>query len=423
MSPHPSNYPSIWPPNVPRFYPQLDGGQLSQFLDYAEYQRICALPQICILPFASQNSREKDVLLGIGLAKLMIRDLMLVRNLSTRGPEDSPESYLESVPQLREQKERTVFISGETFAGNGSYRVELQFFSQARSVPYATVVHENDFPTFVLRLAETIARTCTGEVSENTRQMWRYGRPSSALALMAIGEACATYSKGEEGRSRSLWDLYQREPNLVIALHDLDEEMPQMKQVYLEAMRRDPYDAQLCFLTFLAFWESRGPQPEAMQFCRRAIELSPGHGKAHMCAPHAADRSVNMILHSDLGYRLLPGNTFAINNYILSLREIQAPPQQILALAQEGINADPYNPGSYDRMIDLCMELGDFRTALGTAERLQTLLAPQIHPRTLYCLQQNPQRAALLRSGEYNPALENQKIIWQLRQRLGMARN
>jgi hypothetical protein len=173
-------------------------------------------------------------------------------------------------------------------------------------------------------------------------------------------------------------------------------------------------------LLFLAYWESRGPQPEAMQFCRRAIELSPGHGKAHMCAPHAADPSVNMILHSDLGYRLLPGNTFAINNYILNLMEQNAPAEQIMTLAEEGIRTDPHDPSNYNRMIEVCVELKDFRRALSVAERLQKHFEPKMHPRTLECLMQNPIRAEKLRSGEYDPAAENRQQIAQLRQKLGM---
>ena len=407
-----------WPPHLPRLFPQLTAAQISQFLDYAEYQRLCNLPLITILPFASQSSRPEDMRLGLGLSKLMIRDLMLVRNLSTRGPEDSPESLLDSVALLRETKDRTIFVSGETFAANGSYRVELQFFAPSRQEPFAAVVQESDFATFQLRLAETIARTCLGEVTDATRQMWRLGRPSCAAAVARLGEICANQDRSDSSRGRLAWDLYQREPNFVVALHELDDELPNIKPVYLEGLRRDPCSAQLCFLLFLAYWESRGPQPEAAQFCRRAIELSPGHGKAHMCATHAADKSVNMLLHSDLGYRLLPGNTFAINNYILNLMDSNAPPEQIMALAEEGIRTDPHDPGNYDRMFDVFLNLKDHARALSIAERLQTLFEPQMHPRTVECLMQNPKRAARLRSGEYDPAAENRGRIQELRQRV-----
>jgi hypothetical protein len=408
-----------WPPHLPRLYPQLSAPQISQFLDYGEYQRLCSVPLITILPFASQTSRPEDMHLGVGLSKLMIRDLMLVRNLSTRGPEDSPESLLESVALLREEKDRAVFISGETFAANGSYRVELQFFAPSRKQPYAAVVHESDFGVLLLKLAETIARTCLGEVTDATRQMWRFGRPTGAAAVARFGEICASQNRREASRGRLAWDLYQREPNFVTLLTELDDELPNIKPVYLEGLRRDPYHAQLCFLLFLAYWESRGPQPEAAQFCRRAIELSPGHGKAHMCAPHAADKSVNMLLHSDLGYRLLPGNTFAVNNYILNLMESNAPAEQIIALGEEGIRVDPRDPGNYDRMIEVFIDLQDYARALSYAERLLRLFEPQMNPRTLECLMQNPKRAAKIRSGEYQPAAELRELIQRLRAKLG----
>src|SRR5262249_13116347 len=140
-----------------------------------------------------------------------------------------------------------------------------------------------------------------------------------------------------------------------------------------EGLKRDPYNAQLCFETFCAVWTSKGPQPQALQFCRKAIELSPGHGKAHMCAPHAARRPVEMLRHSELGYRLLPGNSFAVNNYTLALTEANAPAAQRIELAEEGIAADPRDPGNYERLIELCTTLGDPVTVLVTAERLQKL--------------------------------------------------
>ena len=407
-----------WPPHLPRLYPQLSAAQISQLMDYGEYQRLCNLPLITVLPFASQNSRLEEMHLGVGLAKLMIRDLMLVRNLSTRGPEDSPESLLESVALLREEKDRTIFISGETMIANGSYRVELQFFAPSRQEPYAAVVHESDFALFLLRLAEIIAHTCLGEVTEATRHMWRFGRPTCAAAVARLGAICASHNRREGTRGPLVWGLCQREPNFVAALNELDDELPNIKPVYLEGLRRDPYNAQLCFLLFLAYWESRGPQPEAVQFCRRAIELSPGHGKAHMCAPHAGDKSVNMLLHSDLGYRLLPGNTFAINNYILNLMESNAPPEQIMVLGEEGIRTDPQDPGNYDRMIETFIDLQDYATALSYAERLLGLFEPEMSPRTLECLMQNPKRAAKIRSGEYQPASELRGLIEQLQAKL-----
>src|SRR5262249_30979531 len=140
----------------------------------------------------------------------------------------------------------------------------------------------------------------------------------SLLRLGELNRRIDRKAKKEKGRAAQ--EVLARDPNFPLAAWEVDSELPEARAVYLEALRRDPYNAQLCFETFCAVWRSQRPQPEALQFCRKAIELSPGHGKAHMCAPHAAPPEANMLRHSELGYRLLPGNSFAINNYILNLR-------------------------------------------------------------------------------------------------------
>ena len=410
---------SSWPKGVPRLYPHLNEQQLSQFLDWTEFSRIAALPLVSIHPLASKDSGDQDVMLGLGLQKLLIRDLMLVGDLSVRGPEDSPEAFLEAVPELRERNERTIFVSGRAETGHGWWRVELQFFAPGQKTPLAATVHETDWTRFLMQLAATIAHVCRGTVTPETQKMWQFGRPSSPHSLLALGEICASYDRYNSGRSTSALRLYQRDPNLVVTLHQVEEEPVDIKKLYQQGLERDPYDAQLCFLLALAYWNSTGPQPEVVQFCRRAIELSPGHGKAHMCAPHAAAAGVNMILHSELGYRLLPNNPFAINNFILYLQEQNAPPQQIIRLAHEGIQVDPYDPGNYERLIEMCVTIGDYATALATAEELQTLFEPQINERALYCLQQNPRMAEMLRTGQFDPAAHNRQRIDELRRMAG----
>ena len=148
----------------------------------------------------------------------------------------------------------------------------------------------------------------------------------------------------------------------------------------LKALEIDPYDAQTCFSLFISIWQSTGAfEPEAVQFLRRAIEFSPGHGKAHMCAPHAAHPAVvkKMITHSELGYRLLPENPFAINNYVINLIESGASEEKMMALCREGIASDPSDPGNYYRMIELFSKLGKHSTALLVAEELQKLFEPE----------------------------------------------
>ena len=118
-----------------------------------------------------------------------------------------------------------------------------------------------------------------------------------------------------------------------------------------------------------------------------------------------------------MGYRLLPGNSFAVNNYTLALNRANAPAAKRIELAEEGIAADPCDPGSYQRLIELYTSIGDYRTALATAERLQKLYEPKMNERALYCLRQNPQRAKLIDSGQFDPAADNRRRIEDLRRR------
>ncbi len=122
-----------------------------------------------------------------------------------------------------------------------------------------------------------------------------------------------------------------------------------------------------------------------------------------------------MLRHSELGYRLLPGNSFAVSNYTIALSEANAPVEKRIELTREGIDADPRDPSNYLRLIELCTDHGDYRTALATAERMQRLFEPAMDDRTLYCLRQNPWLASLIDSGQYDPAVENRGRIAELR--------
>jgi tetratricopeptide (TPR) repeat protein len=209
--------------------------------------------------------------------------------------------------------------------------------------------------------------------------------------------------------------LLAAEPGFAVVAWEVDGDLPLARDVYLEALRHDPYNAQLCFDAFCTVWRSQGPQADALQFCRKAIELSPGHGKAHMCAPHAAVPEADMLRHSELGYRLLPGNPFAVNNFLISLRKAGISSDKMMELAEEGIAADPCDPGCYLQMIDLFVKNEEYQAALEIAQRLQKLFEPVMNERALYCLKQNPARARQIESGQYNPAAENRRRIAELR--------
>jgi hypothetical protein len=345
---------------------------------------------------------------------LLIRDLMLVRDLSVRGPEDTPRFDYESATAVHASEDRdTHWVVGAVRASGGGFAADLRLLRPGQSQPAKIRVQQADFMNLAAQCAIEIAGAVGATVSPETIQMWRYGRPNSVEQIVRIGQLVLSDRESPQTSMAAL-ALYQENPALSIAMDFVDSDyVPARRALLLESFHNDPYYAQTCFSLFIAIWDSTGPQPHAVQFLRRAIELSPGHGKAHMCAPHAASSGVNMLPHSDLGYRLLPKNTFAINNYILYLQLHGRPISQIIPLAYAGIEADPQDPGNYDRLMEMLAEAGDFQNALQVALALQKYYEPVMNPRTRYCLEQNPKMRELLRSGRFDPVdALRRKIGW-----------
>ncbi len=406
------------PTGIPTLYPGLDPLQLEQFLTDLDYAHIKSFDNVYILPFVSQNSESAQMCFGIGLSRLMIRNLMLLRDVSIHGPEDTSMVPCEAIHEMAEAHPRSCHVTGVADFGSDGYSLQVEVHRPGRPVKSTRVRHD-DFGAFLSECSSVIARFLGSKVEDSIAQAWHVAQPRDAKSLVQLGKIHLNFKRHQMvERGQAAQKLLDNDPDFVVALWDIDEELPGARQKYLAGLRRDPYNAQLCFQTFCAVWTSKGPQPEALQFCRRAIELSPGHGKAHMCAPHTAQRPVEMLRHSELGYRLLPGNSFAVNNYTLALTHANAPAAKRIELAEEGIEADPRDPGSYLRLIELYTGVGDYKKALATAERLQKLYEPKMNERALYCLRQNPQRAKLIDAGKYDPAAENRRRIAELRGRV-----
>jgi tetratricopeptide (TPR) repeat protein len=401
----------------PKLYPGLDPLRLERFLTHEKYLHIQMFDNVYILPFVSRRSEPKQIRFGTGLARFMIRNLMLLRDVSIHGPEDTPESPNESIRERTDAQPHSSHITGVADFGAEGYSLRAELHRAGRSATSATV-RQRDFKKFLLECSRTLAELLGSELDDGILEAWEVGQPRDAQSLVELGKIRVDLADSAR-RDAAIRRLLEADPDFIVPLWDLDcDDRPAARKRCLEGLERDPHNAQLCFTTFILFWSSKGPQPEALQFCRKAIELSPGHGKAHMCAPHAAQRPVEMLRHSELGYRLLPGNSFAMNNYSTALMRAKAPAERRIALAEEAIAADPNDPGSYMRLIGICDELGDYRTALNAAKRLQKLFEPVVNERALYCLRQNPEQARRLDSGEYDPVAETRNLIQLLRKML-----
>lgn len=410
-----------WPKGIPRLYPLLDGPELCDFLDRDEFEQIKQSQLVMVCPFFSEarsDDHELDTLFGAGLARLMIRDLMLIKNISVRGPEDTspvPNEYIDRVSSS-ETKQNTMFITGECRIDGSNYLLYYEIWQSGQLISSGEVTGD-DFLRFLRECAETLGREVGGDITADLDESWSASRPKDAKSLAWLGQLCLGYhhEEGDEVNAQIQKGI-DMDPGFAL-FHSMMTEDKTLAGC-LRAYELDPFDAQCCFNLFIAIWKSDGTyEPEAVQFIRRATRLSPGHGKAHMCAPHAAhpDRKPKMLRHSELGYLLLPGNPFAINNYVINLSAANAPTEKLLELAKEGIANDPSDPGNYQRMIQLFVQNENFKTALLVAEELHKLYEPVMDERALYCLKQNPKGKEMLESGEWDPAKENRELMEKLR--------
>jgi tetratricopeptide (TPR) repeat protein len=406
------------PAGIPTLYPDLGPLQLEQFLTDQEYDHIRSFDNVYILPFISQKSERTQTCFGLGLSWLLMRNLMLLRDVSIQGPEDTSQVPCEAIQRRVQAQPRSSHVTGVAGFGLDGYSLQVEAHRPGRAVNRARV-RQKDFKAFLGECSSAIAELLGSKVPDRIARAWNVAQPRDAQSLVRLGCIQLDFQRGRKvERGQAAQELLDRDPDFVVPMWAIDEELPGARWQYLAGLERDPYNAQLCFMTFCTVWTSKGPQPEALQFCRKAIELSPGHGKAHMCAPHAAQRPEAMLRHSELGYRLLPGNSFAVNNYTIALTRADAPVEKRIELAKEGITADPCHPGNYVWLIELYTSLGDYRSALAVAVRLQKLYKPKMNERALYCLRQNPRLAKLIDAGEYDPAAANRRRIAELRGRL-----
>ncbi len=408
-----------WPPHLPRLYPALDSRALSAFLTEAEHARVQALTRVRVMPLFSDAATQGEIFFGMGLSRLLLRDLMLVRGLSVRGPEDTPAASYEEVNADPSHLMEEALVTGRVRLSGRRFRVDLELWSSQGEGAVRTVESEN-FEEFLLRVSTGVAQTLGGSVSPETLRAWHLGRPASPGNLIRFGEL----SLSRPCQLEDVLALRALDPAFVLPVYLLEDDAPERLTHLLSALVADPYDPQLHFMLFCSTWSGVGEQPEAMQFIRRAIELSPGHGKAHMCAPHAASPKVDMLRHAELGYSLLPGNSFAISNYINALLRsgTAGSVERVLELSREIIAMDPKSPDGYLQAVHILRRAGRPREALSFAEELQALYGPPMDPRTRYCLEQNPQVRDGLRAGTLDPVRELAELITRLRQESARAK-
>gem|GEM_PF-2988356 len=407
-----------WPNDIPRLYPQCNTAQLEGFLTVEQFHRIKKFRKIYILPFCSEASGFELTSFGLALSHLMQRNLMLLKNLSIHSHEDTPDCTCEyAAGEIVPNNPDADYVLGNVHRSEEGFALDVKYYEDTKLKGQATV-NESDFHTFLRQCTETIVKLVGGEPGEFFQQGQQVGQPLNYASLIEYGKATLQHDDQGTTDNPAATALLTKDPDFILPAWHLAD--PKNRPTLLAAYQRDPFNASLCFNIFCRIWNSQKNQPHVLQYARRAIELSPGMGKAHMCLPHAAKHPAQMLRHSCLGYILLPGNSFAISNYLAYLLDYAQSPldQELLAaLAYEGICCDPQDPGVYRQMIQVFLKQNNIAQALQIAQELQIIL-DRMSQRTYYCLCQNPQIEKMIKSGQYHPAAENRKAIAKLKKML-----
>ncbi len=392
---------------TPTLYPGLSPEELCGFLTDEEHARLQSLPIVLVHPVAGAGASREERDLGVGVQRLLIRALMLIPDLSVRGPEDSPKTLFVPETEAATKRRSTFDLAGRTVVVGDRLGARFELVDaegQRTELALEPVALEEAVPLWAAELAKAMGAT----PGETAREGWRKGTPPSIESLRRLGAIARR--QDAKGMEKAALALHDEDRDFVLPLHLLDElKGPRLTRA-LEGLEADPFDAQLCFLLYCGLWTDGDFQPEAFQFLRKAIELSPGHGKAHMCAAHARCPGVDMLRHSELGYRLLPGNSFAVTNYLIALEAAGGAPADLVPLAVETIELDPENPDGHRSLVDALRATKDSKAALTAARRLERVLET-MSPRTLYCLKQNPVRARELARGKARPLEEARKLV------------
>lgn len=374
---------SKWDFGVPRLYPDLPPRKMYTYLSQKEFLRIKALPLVMICPFFSEDDNQSELFYGVALSHLMIRDAMLIRDVAVRVMGDTPVVSYESLVADRSLVRDYKFVVTGRMTGEFSGRFA---FVSEKSVIGFDILEET-----IAGFGESFLRALTDQLDiqlpESLVGDGLGGRPKDAESLLEHGRLWLLSRWKEEDPAeidKQVRVLRKSDPGFVISLYSMESESFN-RRALLRGYQDDPEDSQLCFHIFCALSRGEGEQPSAVQFLRRALELSPAHGKAHMCFPHVANRRFNLLNHSELGYRLLPGNSFAMSNYSSYIQEFGGDIERSLELCYESIYNDPEDPFGYDRLIDLLIRKRDHDKALLYALKWKALYQP-MSERTRYCI-------------------------------------
>jgi hypothetical protein len=390
---------------VPDLYPALSPLQLEAVLDAEAFARVQRMPIVQVWPLHAEGARARQV--GVALSRVMIRELQRTPGLSVRGPEDTPvEGSADPTAahanaglrqnvlggSLRVDGER---CSAQLWIARGDGRVERAEISAdgIEALLLAWAVRALEW----LDTARGQAFGAPPDVS------WPRGADGFAQ-LGAVIEFAAAHPASDESFDvdDEVLALLRAGAQMSVAGTLLSSRHVVTK---LELLQAYPEDAQLCVSLATDVWSGMGGDRDAFQFLRRALEISPGLGKAHMLAPSAATHPERMAAHAELGYALQPNGSLGSSSYLRWLSRWSRNPERAKQVALAEVARAPADPHNYYPLIDAYEATGDTRRALETAQQLMRYLAP-LHARTRACFEQDATTREKIERGEWDPAGE-----------------
>jgi hypothetical protein len=409
-----------WPEEMPRLYPGLSADDFYCFFSEPEARSARVFHRTMVLPLVPAGDRdERSYAVGYATQQYLIRNLQMLPTWSVAGPDDTPdlprerhEHYAATALPVR----RHSVIGGRAWLeGSQTFRFAGEIYQRHGAGRLTCSTQADSFRGLLRDVGRRVCELLEQPVPPVLETPWAAAVPERVEELLSYGDIVSRTLRGQDMSGPAL-ALLDRAPRISLAARCVHPDHPRALEALLEAYRVDDHSAQICFELFCLIWK-RDTHEVTAQWPRRAIEIAPEHGKAHMVMPHAMPRRYeeDRLRHSELGYLLLPGNTFAVSNYANNLVRAGRDPSVLVRLYHEGLAHDPENARNYGPLIDYYASTRQYARALELAERLAALYGPGMSDRTRYCLEQSPVTKELLRSGRYDPLAELRSWLEDLR--------
>jgi hypothetical protein len=390
------------------------------FMNKRQFETIKGFPIITVLPLVSRTMDADQACFGAGFSQLLMRNLMLLPNVSVLDPNDTPRVHFEDSEMVVGDHDRRIVISGKVRTNGKQCRAK--FYIHSTLFESESITAGGDTPEeFYIDTMKVLTEKLGGTYNDRIEQQIQIGQPRRIESLFHLGKMLLEIQpKDMKKAAPNFLNLYQYDPSFTVPLWNfVAPTTDKTRQMFLAAIKRDPANAFMYWIMFNQLWKIDSKEdPVAFQFCRKAVEISPGLARAHLCMSHAAPVDRRMLAHAILSYTLIPRSTEAICNYISVLKNTNGPLDLQYTLGEEGMRIDSKNPILIDHMIDISCKQNHYKVAMDFAQKALALFSPAPNPHAMTCLSQNPERRKALAAGKFKPVDYYQATIRNLKKKI-----